>query len=117
MENTQEGKDMQAVKQPEGWKFKDDYFIQMHYSHFVQVMSSLAMFEQPLAIMNTLKNKAIEDGGLLPFFESDILERVTNERGQIIDYKLREDFGKASALKKESNALILDSNGQVASAK
>lgn len=84
---------------PEGWQFKDDATITMHWKQYSIIMAALAPFEAPIAIMNTLKNQAINDGKLIPFYPEDVTER--NEFGQVM--KLRENFGKEN----KSNAVTL----------
>lgn len=104
MENTTKDVEMpKDTEAPLGWQFKDSATITMHWKEYSVIMAALAPFEMPLAIMNNLKNQAIQDGKLLPIFEKDIESK--NEFGQIV--KLKEGFGKEST----SNSLVLDSSG------
>jgi len=88
---------------PEGWQFKDDAVLSLHWKEYSILMASLSPFEPAIAILNTLKNKAINEGKLLPFYPEDVTKR--NEFGQVME--IRKDFGSVKSETK-SNAVTLN---------
>lgn len=101
----------ETPKQPKGFTYAPDKFIQLYPLEYEHLSAFLKMFEMPLAIIENVRHRAIAEGSILPVFEEDILKDengnpIKNPDGSV---KLRDDFFKKEEPKPKIQ-LLTDKN-------
>ena len=71
---------------------------------YVNITNVSKPYEFPISVGNAIRDKAIQDRILLPFFQEDIEDIIEN--GVKVGEKLKDSFGKKAV--KEDNSLTLE---------
>ena len=78
--------------------------ITLQWQEYIGLMNVSKPFEMAIAIANIVRDRAIQEHKLLPFFKNDVEDVI--EDGKVVGQKLKDSFGKKAV--KEDNSLTLE---------